>query len=60
MRYLTLLRLTSAAEDLTRTDDSLYAIARRYGYDSESSLSRAFKRAMGVAPGRYRRSNGPS
>ena len=58
MRYLAMLRLTRAAEDLTRTGDSLYEIARRYGYESESSLSRAFRRALGVAPGRYRRRNG--
>lgn len=54
-RYLTRLRLTRAAEELRTTDAPIYEIARRCGYDSEVSFSRAFRRAVGVSPGRYRR-----
>jgi AraC-like DNA-binding protein len=55
MRYLTRLRLARAAALLRDSDLGLYEIARRCGYESEPSLSRAFKRAFGVSPGRYRR-----
>jgi AraC-like DNA-binding protein len=53
-RYLTRLRITRAAEDLRTTDAPVYEIARRYGYDSEVSFSKAFRRAVGVPPGRHR------
>lgn len=55
MRYLARVRLTRAAQELTSGDASLAEIARRCGYESETSLSRAFRRAFGVPPGRYRR-----
>lgn len=57
-RYLTRLRITLAAEELRTTDAPVYAIARRYGYDSEVSFSKAFRRAVGVSPGRHRREPG--
>jgi len=53
--YLTRVRLSQAAGYLTTTDQSLYAIARRVGYDSEASFSKAFKRGLGRSPGEYRR-----
>lgn len=56
MRYLARVRLTLAAEELGSGDAPLSEIARRCGYESETSLSRAFKRTFGVPPGRYRRS----
>jgi transcriptional regulator GlxA family with amidase domain len=55
MRYATRIRLVHAAGLLQTTQAGLGEIARRTGYDNEFSLSRAFKRAYGVAPGRYRR-----
>jgi AraC-like DNA-binding protein len=55
MRYATRIRLVHAAGLLHTTQAGLGEIARRTGYDNEFSLSRAFKRAYGVAPGRYRR-----
>lgn len=55
MRYLARVRLTRAAEQLTSGDAPLSEIARRCGYESETSLSRAFRRTFGVPPGRYRR-----
>jgi AraC-like DNA-binding protein/mannose-6-phosphate isomerase-like protein (cupin superfamily) len=55
MRYLARLRLSQAAGYLTTTNATLYSIAQSTGYDSEASLSKAFKRAFGQSPGEYRR-----
>src|SRR6266568_9646507 len=55
MRYATRVRLAHAAGLLHTTQASLVEIARRTGYDNEFSLSKAFKRAYGIAPGSYRR-----
>jgi AraC-like DNA-binding protein/mannose-6-phosphate isomerase-like protein (cupin superfamily) len=55
MRFLTRLRLSQVAGDLATTNQTLFAIARRAGYETEASLSKAFKREFGVAPGVYRR-----
>jgi AraC-like DNA-binding protein len=54
IRYLIRARLAHAAGLLHATDLGLGEIARRTGYESESSFSRAFKRVFGVAPGAYR------
>jgi AraC-like DNA-binding protein len=55
IRYLARVRLSRAAGYLTTTNATLYAIAQNTGYDSEASLSKAFKRAFGRSPGEYRR-----
>jgi transcriptional regulator GlxA family with amidase domain len=55
IRYLTKVRLSRAAGYLATTNDNLSAIARRTGYDSEASLSKAFKREYRRSPGEYRR-----
>jgi transcriptional regulator GlxA family with amidase domain len=55
MRYLGRVRLSRAAGYLTTSNLTVYAIAQRTGYDSEASLSKAFKRAFGQSPGEYRR-----
>jgi AraC-like DNA-binding protein/mannose-6-phosphate isomerase-like protein (cupin superfamily) len=55
MRYLARVRLGQAAGFLTTTNETLYSIAQSTGYDSEASLSKAFKRAFGQSPGEYRR-----
>ena len=52
--YVARTRLAAAASLLERDHMPLAEIARRTGYSSEASLSRAFKRAFGVAPGGYR------
>jgi len=57
--YLTDWRMQLAAARLRDTPRSIGQIADELGYESESTFTRAFKRAMGVAPGRYR-SAGPS
>jgi AraC-like DNA-binding protein len=43
------------AQDLLATTElSVYAIARRVGYDAEEAFSRAFKRERGASPGQWR------
>ena len=38
----------------------MYAIAQSTGYDSDASLSKAFKRGFGQSPGEYRRERASS
>jgi AraC-like DNA-binding protein len=54
LRYVQRYRFTAAVRLLQTTDAKIFDIARRVGYDSESSFSKAFKRLMGKAPGAYR------
>jgi AraC-like DNA-binding protein len=54
IRYLTEWRMHLAEELLDTTDLGVVPIARRVGYDSEEAFSRAFKRAHGASPGRWR------
>ncbi|MEM8961854.1 MAG: AraC family transcriptional regulator [Acidobacteriota bacterium] len=56
LAYLAQVRMDAAARLLIGSDDSLSAVARQVGYDSEHAFNRAFKRARGVPPGAYRRS----
>jgi len=58
MRHLARIRLGQAAGYLTTTRLSVAAIARRTGYGTDASLSKAFKREFGISPGQYRDSNG--
>jgi AraC-like DNA-binding protein len=55
MSYLTRVRLGHAAGYLSSTDMTVRQIARQVGYENEASLSKAFRRAFGHAPGEYRR-----
>ena len=57
IRYLTDWRLHVAKELLATTDLSVFAVARRVGYDAEEAFSRAFKRAYGMAPAHWRMSD---
>jgi len=59
MRYLARIRLGQAAWYLTTTRLSVEAIARRTGYGTNASLSKAFKREFGASPGQYREGRGP-
>lgn len=52
--YLTRWRMDLAAQRLRRTNDTVNSVARSVGYSSEFAFSRAFSRARGVPPGRYR------
>lgn len=53
-RWLREHRLELAAVRLLATDETLAKVAAHVGYVSEFSLSRAFKRHYGIAPGEYR------
>src|SRR6516165_9665542 len=55
MSYLARVRLGHAAGYLSSTDMTVRQVARQVGYENEASLSKAFRRAFGHAPGEYRR-----
>ncbi|HVJ15384.1 MAG TPA: AraC family transcriptional regulator [Polyangiaceae bacterium] len=55
LHYLTRWRMQKAAGLLREGQGSLAEIAEQVGYDSEAAFSKAFKRAIGSAPGAYRR-----
>jgi transcriptional regulator GlxA family with amidase domain len=55
MSYLAGVRLGHAAGYLSATDKTVRQIAHMVGYENEASLSKAFRRAFGRAPGEYRR-----
>jgi AraC-like DNA-binding protein len=54
MQYLGQWRMQVAATRLRDTSAKLIEIALGVGYESEAAFSRAFKRAVGVAPGAWR------
>jgi AraC-like DNA-binding protein len=54
LRYLTRLRINTAAQRLRSGDDKLTTIAADVGYESVSAFNRAFKRHLGMTPGEYR------
>lgn len=56
MEYLAALRMEKARELLRADGGSVSAIAERMGYRSEAAFSKAFKRIVGVGPGKFRRS----
>ncbi|HEY6115371.1 MAG TPA: helix-turn-helix transcriptional regulator [Candidatus Dormibacteraeota bacterium] len=55
IQHLTRFRMARAAQYLRETDAGIREIARLTGYDSEVSISKAFRLQFGVAPGAYRR-----
>jgi AraC-like DNA-binding protein len=55
MQYLAQWRMQLAATLLSSTSLGLAEIAERVGYGSETALSRAYKRWVGVAPAEWRR-----
>jgi AraC family transcriptional regulator len=52
--YISRLRLENAAQKLQITDLTLTEIAERTGYQSQYSLSKAFKKHFGVAPSAFK------
>lgn len=54
IRYLADWRIHLARDLLANTEVTVGAIAARVGYDSQEAFSRAFKRASGSAPSRWR------
>ena len=57
IQSLTRYRLERAAEYLRTTTAGIREIARVTGYDSEVSISKAFRRQYGTSPGAYRKAN---
>ena len=55
MQYLAQWRIQLAAGMLARTNAGIAAIAAEVGYESEAAFHRAFKKAVGTAPGAWRR-----
>jgi AraC-like DNA-binding protein len=55
MQYLAHWRMQVAAQKLKDTNASLARVAELVGYESEAAFSRAFKKAFGSAPARWRR-----
>jgi AraC-like DNA-binding protein len=55
MAYLTNWRLRLAADALRSTPKGVADIAAEVGYESEAAFNRAFKRAFGLPPARFRR-----
>ena len=54
--YVRMVRVERAAAALRGTDAALASIALEAGYADQSHFTRAFRRAMGVTPARYRAS----
>ncbi len=52
-------RLAHCAEELLSTDDRTLDIATRWGFASQATFSRAFKRTYGLTPATYRRGRTP-
>ncbi|MDF1666055.1 MAG: helix-turn-helix transcriptional regulator, partial [Planctomycetota bacterium] len=50
--YIRKRRLTEAANRLKSSDCSILHIALAYGFESQASFSKAFKRQFGLAPGK--------
>jgi AraC family transcriptional regulator len=57
--YVRRRRMSLAAADLVRTDESVLTIAVRYGYGSPEAFGRAFRAVHGVGPSDARRDGGP-
>jgi AraC-like DNA-binding protein len=57
MHYLANWRMQVAAEKLRSTNASVAQLAELVGYESEAAFSRAFKKAFGLGPATWRRSN---
>ena len=54
-RYVAQVRMHQARQWISHDALRISEVARRLGYDSEASFSRAFKRIIGVAPSHFRR-----
>jgi AraC-like DNA-binding protein len=59
MQYLAQWRMQVAAGMLRETKAKLIEVALGVGYESEAAFSRAFKRAVGIAPGQWRAGQRP-
>lgn len=53
--YITLRRLSLAADEIRCSSERIIDIAVKYGYSSQEALTRAFRSAFGCAPAAYRK-----
>jgi transcriptional regulator GlxA family with amidase domain len=60
MAYLTRWRLQLGARLLATTSRSVADVAAEVGYESEAAFNRAFKRAFGAPPAKYRQQARPA
>lgn len=58
-RYVVQVRMHQARQWLVRDKMKIAIVARRLGYDSEASFSRAFKRVIGKPPSHFRNAEPP-
>ncbi len=56
-RYIRERKLSLAARDLRDTDQRVYDICLKYGFDSQQTFTRIFTRTFNQPPGAYRREN---
>ena len=55
MKFILNLRIYNAQILLETTDDTIGEIARRVGYENPMYFSRAFRKAKGLSPMKYRK-----
>jgi AraC-like DNA-binding protein len=60
LEYLTRWRMFRAGVLLRNSERALAEIAAEVGYDSDTALSKAFRRVVGMAPGAFRKQNAPA
>ena len=53
-RYIRERKLLLAARDLRESDERVYEICLRYGFESQQTLTRTFKNYFDVPPHKYR------
>lgn len=56
LSYIRKRRLTEAANQLKLQEDPILNVAVAFGFESQASFSKAFKKQFGLSPGKYRRS----
>ena len=56
-RYIRHRKLNLAADELCTTDQKVYDICLKYGFDSQQTFTRIFTRTFHQSPGAYRKEN---
>ncbi|MED5632838.1 helix-turn-helix domain-containing protein [Enterobacter hormaechei] len=54
-QYIRIKKIMLAAQDLLCTSETVLDISIKYGYDSQQSFTRTFRRHYSMPPARYRR-----